>query len=84
MFHVDVTLEDTRIIARTDAVSTDFDCQFIDNLSGKIWEKKLTPEQLGATIALAMASDGETVPPVNHALVEPLFQGCPQECRPIC
>jgi hypothetical protein len=83
MFHVDLTFEDTRIIANSDTGS-DYIVTISDNHSGVAKVIHLTSKQLGMIFAFNMDYNGEPEGIEQfYAELEPLFVGWPVELRPI-
>lgn len=88
MFHVDVTAEDSRIIAIESNEPGFMDCMFGDNHSGKSWHKRLTMVQLALVVFTCLNPDGDEafarcIDESDYAKVESLFVDCPKECRPM-
>lgn len=84
MFHVDVTMEDSRIIAVETDTPCVYDVTFADNVSGKRFVKRLTGESLGRVLLVGIAGiDCADVPGFAYDDVAADFADCPQECRPI-
>ena len=81
MFHVDVTMEDTRIVA----VETDtpglMTVAFHDAVTGKRFVKDLRLATLGAVLTVALTGDDDNV--VTRQELDAIFADCPNECRPI-
>lgn len=84
MFHVDVTMEDSRIVTAETDVPGEMDVTFFDNVTGKRFVKRMTLETLGKVLMVGLGGiDSADVPGFTYASVESEFAGCPQECRPI-
>jgi hypothetical protein len=84
MFHVDVTMEDTRIIAHESHNPTVLDVLFVDNLTGKNFLRPMTMETLGRVLLIGLAGiDSEEIPAFTYDSVAAEFVDCPNECRPI-
>jgi hypothetical protein len=87
MFHVDVTLEDTRIIGvqrAFPAAPDDMVVTFADNVTGKQFVRSMPLATLGRILFIGLAGiDCAYVPGFSYASVEAEFADCPNECRPI-
>lgn len=83
MFHVDLTFEDTRIIANSDNGSN-YIVTISDNESGASKVIHLTSKQLAMIFAIYMDADGEPEGfEEMYKHLQPLFDGWPIEVRPI-
>lgn len=80
MLHVDITLEDTRLIAdwRQDG---NWDATITDNVSGERRDFTWTPNQIAAVVALGIAGDECDLAPIAYPIAEPLFANIPKALR---
>lgn len=83
MFHVDLTFEDTRIIANSDDGSS-YIVTISDNRTGESKVIHLSSKELGMIFAFQMDANGmpEGFEDMYEHL-EPLFDGWPNYLRPI-
>lgn len=81
MFHVDVTLEDTRIVAVETDTPGVMVATFHDAVTGKRFVRGLTLAQLGAVLMVTCTGDDNAV--VTRQELDAIFADCPNECRPI-
>lgn len=83
MFHIDVTIEDCRLLIDSENGS-EYKVRSVDNHSGKEHTFTMTQKQVTATLAIIIDIDGapEGVDKMYKSL-EPLMVNCPKECRPI-
>lgn len=86
MFHIDVTIEDVRIIATQSRIEDNsiMNCEFHDSVSGLTYERTMTMNQLGRVLAYSLSGeDGKALSAISYNEMFDLFVGCPPECRPI-
>jgi hypothetical protein len=82
MFHVDVTIEDTRIVAR-EIDGALMEVTLVDLHSGRRHQLNMGLDVVGKMIALATSFDGEFVGEIRHSDIAVYLKDCPPECRPI-
>lgn len=90
MFHIDVTIEDSRIIA-TESYgvakhpdnSLVMDVVFHDSQSGKSYMKLMDYDQLVKVIAYALSGEDGKPIVVTYDEANQLLKDVPLECRPI-
>lgn len=87
MFHVDVTLEDTRIIGVEPPFPnnhSELNVTFADNLTGKQFVKRLPLATVGKILYVVLSgNDSGWLDGFSYASLESEFTDCPNECRPI-
>lgn len=84
MFHVDMTFEDTRIIADLREGVNLYTTLVHDNLTNESKVIDLTPQQLAMVFAFNMDNNGEPEGfEQMYVELEPLFVGWPVHLRPI-
>lgn len=87
MFHIDATFEDIRVIADGIPLSTsgiNYDCSFMDHVTGATREIRLTDKQLSMIIQINLDNNGEPVGyEAMYEELEPIFKDWPNELRPI-
>lgn len=85
MFHVDITAEDTRLIA-TESFQDDvqgFKVLLTDNLSGRQHVIPFATFCQLEKLAKGMICCHEALTESEYKEMEKLLEGCPNECRPI-
>lgn len=84
MFHLDITIEDTRMIANNPDGMQNYKTLFTDGLTGEQKEVELTATQLAYTIAIILDKAG-TPPNMDEMYkeLEPIYKDFPPELRPI-
>lgn len=83
MFNVDMTFEDTRIMA-TSEDGREYNVVVHDNFTGESKSVKLSSKQLGMVFAFNMDANGEPEGfEKMYEELEPIFAGFPNHLRPI-
>lgn len=87
MFHLDFTMEDTRIIAREvpllDGEDDDILCEVIFVSLDKSHVSRMKMIDVMRVISVAMSLDGESTVSTTYEEANELLGDCPPECRPI-
>lgn len=82
MFHLDITLEDSRVIL-TSREGTKFTGSFNDAVTGKAHLVELDNDEVVALVAVMTGGDEVVGFAEHHKVLMPIMMNCPPECRPI-
>jgi hypothetical protein len=82
MLHIDVTLEDCRLIGDYNNHNQMWSVKIVDGMTGEEKPVTWTGEQLSAVLALGIGGDDMSFSGQLYAVAEPLVVGWPNTFRP--